>query len=186
MMKENKLSVWSFHYKKTHYLTHPWKWFKDLYWNWRNFWHRARYGYAYVDVWNFYNWYPHVGAEAIRYLKANHSGYPGVKPWETSKEWEEYLDYLANRLERCANSMDPCFGEERNEYKEMLDEIMRQRRKVTHNDDGTVTHSFELTPEEEDIRKRYWEREKEIRNADEQYNIETYKWLAEDLSNFWD
>ena len=102
------------------------------------------------------------------------------------KEWREYLEYLANRLERCANSMDIDFGAERNEYKKILDEIMKRRLKVTYNDDGTVTHSHTLTPEEEDIRKRYWEREKEIREADHQYNLETYKWLAEDLSNIWD
>jgi hypothetical protein len=54
-MKENKLSVWKFPYKKTYYLTHPWKWFYDLYWNFRNFWHRERYGFAYIDVWELNN-----------------------------------------------------------------------------------------------------------------------------------
>lgn len=185
-MKENKLSVWTFSFSKRYYITHPHKWFKDLYWNLRNFWHRGRYGYAYVDVWNFCDWYPRVGAEAIRYLKDHHSGYPGAKPWETPEEWEKYLEYLANRLERCADSQDILFGQDRNEYKQMLDEIMEHRRTITHNDDGTVTHSFELTPEEEDIRKRYWEREKEIRDADMEYNKKTYEWLAEDLGHLWD
>ena len=102
------------------------------------------------------------------------------------KEWREYLEYMANRLERCANSMDICFGEERNEYKDELDEIMNKRLVVTHNDDGSVTHSHTLTPEEEEIRKKYWAREKEIRDADHEYNKATYKWLAEDLGHFWD
>lgn len=102
------------------------------------------------------------------------------------KEWREYLEYLANRLERCANSMDIGFGEERNEYSKMMDEIMRHRREEIHNEDDSVTIKHELTPEEEDIRKRYWEREKEIRAADEAYNAETWRWLGEDLKNFWD
>jgi hypothetical protein len=185
-MRKNKLSVWTFSYNKRYYLTHPWKWFKDLYWNWRNFWHRARFGYAYVDVWNFCDWYPRVGAEALRYLAQHHSGYPGIKPWENPKEWEEYLNYLANRLERCADSQDICFGEERNEYAEQLDEIMKNRRKVEEHEDGSVTVSHTLTAEEEEIRKKYWAREEEIRKADQEYNKETYKWLAEDLGHFWD
>ena len=185
-MKANKLSVWTFPYRKSYYITHPHKWFHDLYWNIRNFWHRGRYGYAYVDVWEFCDWYPRVGAEALRYLAKKNHGYPGIKPWSTMEEWREYLNYLANRLERCANSMDICFGEERNEYKDKLDEIMEKRLIVTHNNDGSVTHSHTLTPEEEEIRKKYWAREEEIRNADVEYNKKTYKWLAEDLSNFWD
>lgn len=185
-MKENKLSVWSFPYSKKYYITHPHKWFKDLYWNWRNFWHRGRYGYAYVDVWNFCDWYPRVAAEALRYLRDHSSSYPGVKPWETPKKWNEYLDYLANRLERCANSQDICFGAERNEYQKLLDEIMMKRRESIEHPDGSVTVSHNLTPEEEEIRKKYWDREKEIRDADQAYNIETYRWLAEDLPHLWD
>lgn len=187
MRKQNPLTVWTFPYRKSYYLTHPRKWFHDLYWNIRNFWHRGRYGYAYVDVWNFCDWYPRVAAEALRYLAENGQAYPSVKPWSTPEEWHDYLIYLSKRLERCANSLnDIGFGADRNEYKSELDEIMRNRRVITHNNDGTVTHSFPLTPEEEEIRKKYWEREKEIRNADEQYNIETYRWLAEDLSRLWD
>ena len=170
-MKKNPLSVWTFSYRPSYYITHPWKLFKDIYWNWRNFWHRGRYGYAYTDVWNFCNWYPYVGAEALRYLAEHHHGYPGVKPWENPNDWCEYLKYLANRLQRCADSMDICFGEERNEYKDELDKII---------------HETSLSEEQEEIRKKYWEREKEIRDADQAYIEETYKWLAEDLGHFWD
>lgn len=102
------------------------------------------------------------------------------------EEWREYLNYLANRLERCAKSQDILFGEERNEYKDELDEIMEKRRERTENPDGSVTIFHNLTPAEEQIRKKYWEREKEIRDADYQYNLETYRWLAEDLGHLWD
>lgn len=102
------------------------------------------------------------------------------------KEWRAYLEYMANRLERCANSMDICFGEERNEYQEELDNIMKETREITHNADDSVTESHPLSEEQEEIRKKYWAREKEIRDADQAYNEETYKWLAEDLGHFWD
>lgn len=186
MKKDNKLSVWTFPYRKSYYITHPWKWFKDIYWNVRNFWHRGRYGYAYVDVWNFCDWYPRVGAEALHYMADHHSGYPGIYPWATSEDWEAYLRYLARRLERCADSQDILFGEDRNEYKDTLDEIMRATHKRTDNPDGSVTISHDLSDEQEKVRKKYWAREKEIRDADQAYNEETYKWLAEDLGHFWD
>ena len=165
-MKKNPLSVWSLSYRKSYYLTHPWKFFKDIYWNIRNFWHRGRYGYAYIDVWGFCEWYPRVGAEALRYLANHNHGYPVMKQWKTMEEWREYLEYLANRLQRCADSMDICFGNERNEYYEAYSKSMPK-------------------PEKELINK-YLTREKEINDADQEYNETTWKWLAEDLGNLWD
>lgn len=185
-MKENKLSVFTYPYRKTYYLTHPWKLFKDIYWNIRNFIHRGRYGYAYVDVWNFCDWYPQVAAEALRYLAKHNSGYPGVYPWTTMKEWRAYLEYLANRLERCANCQDILFGEERNEYGEDFHNMMERTRIIETDGHGQTVWRHELTPEEEALRDKYFAREKEIRLADELYIIETYRWLAEDLQRLWD
>ena len=186
MRKKNLLSVWTLACRPSYYLTHPHKFIHEVYWNFRNWIHRANYGYAYVDYYNFCEWYPRVGAAALRYLAKNTNGYPGIKPWATMKEWRAYLEYMANRLDRCANSMDILFGEERNEYKDELEEIMKRREKRTEHEDGSVTVSHTLTPEEEEIRKKYWDREAEIRGADNEYNKQTYKWLAEDLPYFWD
>ena len=102
------------------------------------------------------------------------------------EEWREYLEYMANRLERCANSMDICFGEDRNEYREILNEIMHKHKVCTEHEDGSVTVSHTFTPEEEEIRKKYWEREKEIRDADQAYIEETYAMISKNLSHFWD
>lgn len=185
--KKNPLTMWSFPYRKRYYLTHPWKIVKDIYWNIRNFWHRGRFGFAYVDVWNFCNWYPRVGAEALRYLALHSHGYPGHSPWETPEKWREYLNYLANRLQRCADSQDICFGEERNEYKNEFDEIMRRTRQIKEDKDGnTIIAHIEFTPEEKELNKKYWAREEEIRKADEAYNIETYRWIGEDIGRLWD
>ena len=181
-MKHNPLTVWTFPCRKRYYLTHPWKWCKEFYWNFRNWIHRANYGYAYTDVWNFCDWYPRVAAEALRYLAKHGNGYPGIKPWDTHSKWCEYLEYLANRLERCANSMDIGFGEERNEYDEAFWEIMNRTRVV---DENGMYH-IQLTPEEEEIRKKYFERAEEIRNADEAYDIETFRWIGEDIRRLWD
>ena len=187
MSKQNPLSVWSYPYKKTYYLTHPWKWMKDLYWNMRNFIHRGRYGYAYVDVWNFCDWYPRVGAAALEYLALHKSGYPGVKPWDTPEAWEEYLHYLSKRLKRCADSQDICFGEERNEYAEEFHEAFKNLTyHEKHHDDGSVTTWRDETEEFKALRDKYFAREREIQKTDQEYIEQTYKWIGEDLGRLWD
>ena len=185
-MKKNPLSLWTFSYNKSYYLIHPWRWIRDIYWNIKNFWHRGKYGYAYVDVWNFCDWYPRVAAEALRYLALHNNGYPATRPWTTMEEWREYLNYLANRLQRCADSQDILFGEERNEYKEEFDKIMKKTRESIYTDDGSTIIPYEFTPEQEEIRKKYIKRAEEITEADQAYIVETFKWLAEDLRRIWD
>jgi hypothetical protein len=51
--------------------------------------------------------------------------------------------------------------------------------------DGSITIKHELTPEEEDIRKRYFAREKEIHDADQAYIEDTYRFVGEDLTRIW-
>lgn len=187
MKKKNPLTVWTFPYRPLHYITHPWKLVHDIYWNFRNFFHRGRYGYAYVDVWNFCDWYPKVAAEALRYLAAHHSAYPGIDPWTTPKKWEEYLLLLANKLQRCADSQDICFGEERNEYAKefhkMYNSLERHEEKLSN---GCIRTWYDETPEYIELRYKYFAREKELRKVDQEYIEETYKWLAEDLQRLWD
>ena len=185
-MKKNPLSVWTLSYRKSYYLTHPWKLVKDIYWNLRNWIHRANRGYAYTDVWNFCDWYPRVAAEALRYLAKRGSGYPGVKPWETPEKWREYLEYLANRLQRCADSQDILFGEERNEYKEEYDKTFARAFIEEKGEDGLIHAHYDFTPEDKELHKKYWEREKELDEVDRAYDIETFRWIGEDIRRIWD
>lgn len=186
-MKKNPLSVWTFSYRPSYYITHPWKLFKDVYWNWRNFWHRGLYGYAYIDVWNFCDWYPRVGAAALRYLAKNGNSYPGVKPWETPEKWREYLEYLANRLQRCADSQDILFSEERNEYAKDFHNMFKflPYHEEKHKD-GSISTWHDETPESKELSKKYFDRMKEIDDADRAYDIETFRWIGEDIRRIWD
>ena len=183
--KKNHLSLWTLSYRPLHYMTHPWRLVKDIYWNIRNFWHRGMYGYAYVDVWNFCDWYPRVGAEALLYLATHHSGYPGIEPWSTSKEWEEYLIYLANRLQRCADSQDMLWGQERNEYAAAFETMMQKAYHETKDGD-IVRANFEMTPEDIELRDKYFKRVRELWDTDAEYDEETFRWLGEDIRRIWD
>lgn len=179
--KYNPLSLNTYPLRKRAYIIHPLRLVKTMYRNIRNFIYRGRYGYCPLDAWNFCEWFPRVGAEALHYLALHNEGYPAVEPWNTPKDWDDYLLYMSQRLKRCADSQDIEFGEDRNEYASQFDTIMRNHR--VHTEEGTKI--TKLTPEEDEIRKKYFEREKEIHDADVAYDIETFKWLAEDIRRIW-
>ena len=173
-------------YRKRYYLTHPWKIVKDIYWNIRNFWHRGRFGYAYVDVWNFCDWYPRVGAEALRYLALHNCGYPGHPPWETPEKWRAHLNEMANKLQRCADFLDSdCETDERNEYKKEYEEIIGRTYKTEKDGKWIRTH-FDMTPEEQELCNKYYERQKELQEVDKRYAREVFGFLGENLGRYWD
>ena len=181
--KKNPLSLWSFPYRPLHYITHPWKLIQSITQNVKNMYHRMKYGFAYVDVWNFLDWYPRVGAAALEYLALHNCGHPHDY---TEEEWHEYLLYMSKRLTRCADSFDICFGEDRNEYKEDFEEMMKRTRRITKEKTGTVISHVEFTPEEQKLRDNYFRRCKEIEEADQKYREDTYRWIGEDLGRMWD
>lgn len=126
--RKNPLSLWSFSYRKTYYLSHPWKWFHNIYSNIRNFIHRGRYGFAYVDAWNFCDWWAMVGAEALRYMRDHGCGYPGFDQWDTPEKWKAYLTEMADNLQWSAASVDPLYdtlNKTRNQYKYIEDDKKR-------------------------------------------------------------
>ena len=169
MRKKNPLTVWTFPYRKSYYLLRPWKWFKDLYWNFRNFVHRGRYGYAYVDVWNFCDWYPRVAAEALRYLAHHSSGYPGVEPWETPDKWKRYLLEFAEELQTCADAQDIDFNNSMNEYWKIAEPMFM----------GKVE-------KDQEVIDKYWEREHELDKQNADCIVEVYEQLGKNLSRLWD
>ena len=182
--KKNALSLWTFPYRRQYYVTHPWKLMKDIILNVKNMWHRARYGFAYVDVWNFLDWYPRVGAAALEYLALHNCGHPHDY---TEEEWHEHLLYMSKRLTRCADSFDILCGKERNEYTNDFNELMRRTRCIKKEANGDIVLShIEFTPEEEELKNNYFRRVDEIAKADQQYREDTFKWIGEDLPRLWD
>lgn len=93
---------------------------------------------------------------------------------------------MSKRLTRCADSFDICFGEDRNEYKEDFEEMMKRTRRVTKEKTGIVISHVEFTPEEQELRDNYFRRCKEIEEADQKYREDTYRWIGEDLGRMWD
>ena len=183
--KKNELSVFSFSYKKTYYLTHPWKWWNELYWNIRNFIHRGRYGFAYVDVWEWSSWWPKVGAAALRYLAENGCGYPGVDPWDTPEKWHTHLLEIADKLDWCDESQDILYSDNENEYKKAMDEIRERCHREEEKD--SIFHTWlEMTDKDEEIRNKYFEREKELYEEYNNKRTEIFKEIGQNLPRYWD
>ena len=67
-MKNEGYSVWYWPYATRYYLTHPWKWFKDLKNNIRNVYRRAKFGWTYGDVWDMDQWIMHTFPPMMRYM----------------------------------------------------------------------------------------------------------------------
>lgn len=180
-MKKNKLSVWIFPYRKRYYLTHPWKIASDFRDAIQNFFHRARYGYAYSDVWEWYNWWTSVGAEALRYLAKHGHGYPGYPPWETPEKWYEHLNELANNLEWCATAGEFCNHEEQNEYHKDWEEMQNRTRRT---EDDVTWHDLDV--KDKILNKKYWAREQELVQQEEDRRAEIFAELGRNLPRYWD
>lgn len=184
MKKKNKLSLWTFAYRKKYYLTHPHRFIKAVYWNIRNFWHRGRYGYAYSDIWGWYYWWATAGAEALRYMAEKGSGYPGNDKWDTPEKWHDYLIEMADKLEWSAQSCNLGNHEKENEYYKMYDEII-ERRIASGRDEHGIP-KYKTTPEEEDILKRYFDREEELTAQDDAEREMIFAEIGRNLGRFWD
>lgn len=186
-MKKNPLSIWTFPYSRRYYVTHPWHWFYDAYWNIRNFWHRGKYGYAYTDVWNLGDWAPRVIAEALRYLAEHSHGYPGHIPWETPEKWCAHLNELANKMQRCADFMDSDFKlDERNEYKKAFEEMLEGAWRESKDERGLISTHFEMTDEDKELRDKYYKRQEELQKVDKRYAREVFGYFGENLGRWWD
>ena len=84
-----KYSCWNWCYSKRYYLTHPWKFFKDLNRNIKDICMRARYGFTWTDIWNWDHWFLHTTPQMLRHMADNGSAYPGKPPFDTPDEWHK-------------------------------------------------------------------------------------------------
>ena len=173
---KNKLSVFKCYSSRRYYLLHPWRWIHDIYWNFRNFIHRGKYGFAYVDVWNFCDWWPQVAASALKYMAENGLGYPGAEPYDTPERWRAHLLALAGELEWCAEINDICYTDdhEMNEYRKTFEKMM-ERCDIEN----------ALTEEEKEIRKKYFDREQEIRNELAEKRARIFADIGRNLGQYW-
>lgn len=171
-LKVEPISLCLFSYRKSYYLTHPWKFFKELWVGAKNAYHRMRYGYAYVDAWNMCDAWCLMGANMCIHLAQHGSAYPGTEPFETPEKWRDHLYNLAAKLRKFANY--EVAAQDENEYWPEFEEKILYKG------------SRNLTAEEEELRAKYYAREKEIWDDLQRETEETFAFIGKHLYKYWD
>lgn len=165
---------------KRYYLTHPWKWIIDVKDNIRDAYRRAKYGWTWLDCWNFDYWFLAIAPDMLRHLAAKGCAYPGTEPFETPEKWHAWLEEMAHLLETGRED----WQDEHNEYyKEYMDHIMDDWEPPTKDENGF----YHYKPKEQtELQKKYFARAAELA-AEGKANVE--KALQEISKNYfyiWD
>lgn len=183
----NVNNVWNWSYRPRYYLTHPHKWIKELFINKKAAKMRVQLGYCYTDIWNFNDWFTSVAPPMLRHMADYGSACPGTEPFETPEKWHDWLHAMADRLEECGQ--DPFeISEKRNQYSDQMHEALRaaQERWKKNHPDEKFSQGQDFTPEEEEIRKKYLEREKQLSKEREEFIQKTFTELGKHWDCLWD
>lgn len=156
MSKENDLftvgySPWRYPANWTRNIRHFFRTFKLMY-------ERIRKGYCEWDLWDFDHYLETVLINGLKEFCVETQGYPGNNEFPTFESWENYIKEIITLLEH--SQEDDENGYYVNEY---LEEFEKLPWDLFNN------KLPEYTPEEKEIRNKFFEREKEIaalRNED--------------------
>lgn len=97
-MKEKTMPLYIFDWAPRYYLTHPWKWFHDLRVGLKNAWHRARCGWAWVDLWNTDCYISKLMENMIEELADRSHGWPQSDEHPEFEDWQTELHVIAKLL----------------------------------------------------------------------------------------
>lgn len=149
---------------KYYYLTHPWKWFSDTWYNLKEAWLRAIRGYSEIDWFNMNDWLRAIIPDMLRYMAKNCHAYPGNEEFSTPEKWEDYLNSIADVFD----SLDIDEWIEKNEYQ---------------NDwfnDNSTTYS------REELSHLYYNRLEELMRERDALIIDCFTSLAKVFDALWD
>lgn len=160
------LNVFNWSYTKHYYLTHPWQWIKELWWNFKAAYHRVKYGWCYCDIWNWDDWFCSVVPPMLRHMADHGSAYPGREPFDTPEKWHDWLYETAHKIERLQydNWMEDLNEYSKDYYQTFEDDFYKEE----HPNGPFLTTTFYSSLSKEEIRKKYYERCKEIAESREQ------------------
>lgn len=160
------LNVFQWPYSIRYYLTHPWKWFSQLWRNIKAAYHRIRYGWCSWDVWDWDSWFCSTTSSMLRYMTDHGSAYPGSEPFDTPEKWHDWLYEMAHRIERLQYD---DWMEDNNEYSKDYEKTFEDDfYKEEHPNGPFLTTTYDSSLNKEEIRKKYYERCGEIHKTRQQ------------------
>lgn len=163
-MKRNWMNVLTdFPYSKIYYLKHPWKFFKECYYNIKYAKQRICRGWCWTDMINMNDYLINVIIGMLRCMARDSSGYPGREPFETPEKWISWLYYIAGELEECKEENYEKRNEYYEDYMKRLDDWITNRE-LTDEDRKYFDRGKELAAEAVERRTkalseivRYWD-----------------------------
>lgn len=163
------LNVFQWPYRTRYYLTHPWKWFSQLWRNIKAAYHRIQYGWCSWDVWDWDSWFCSITPSMLRHMADRGSAYPGSEPFETPEKWHDWLYKMAQTIERLQYDN---WLEDQNEYSEDYIKTFEDEEY------GSST--------KEEIRENYYKRCEEIHKTRGQVLEDFGKEFFKHLDCLWD
>lgn len=175
-----KYSCWDFPYRKRYYLTHPWKWFKDLWRNIRDVHMRAKYGFCWSDVWNWDNWFLHVAPQMLRHMAKEGCAYPGNETFNTPERWHDWLNEVADLLDTGRED----WQDQHNEYYEQyMKELATKWQPWIMDENGNYHWP---APNRTELDDKFYARSRELAEQGEDNVRRAMEMLGEHFFSIWD
>lgn len=179
----NYNNVWYFAYSKRYYLTHPWKWIKEVGYNIRAAWQRATRGWTYVDVWNMDTWFLHTIPPMLRYLAEYGCGYPGRPPFDGEQGAQRWKDWLLETADLLDSGREDWQEKHNQYYDEYIKHLMEEWEPPTKDEHGFLVHKSRELSEHD---KKYFARAKELSEQGEKNIRIALGRMAEWFYSLWD
>ena len=175
-VKNNSVFIWP--YRKSYYITHPWEWFTQLWWNLKCGYERVMKGYSERDVVEMYSFILNLIPNMLEdMVTGDISAYPGNEEFDKFEKWQDYIMGMAGEFRELRE--DWC--ESKNEYAEEFYKKLRETRRETRNG-NFVNVEYEEDEEFKELKELYFDR---VRELTQQQNEATRKAFADLASNFY-
>lgn len=162
--------LWDFPLKKTYYLSHPFKFFKEIRSNIRHAWQRITKGYCNADWWNMNDWMVAVLPKMFRDMADKGYGCTMKEPFNGDFEkWKSWLYKLAYDLESCSEDAQ----NKRNEYYEPYMKFV-------------LTNSEKYSAEQKEIFRKYLNRSEQLWKESEDTVKEVFAEIGKHFFDLWD
>jgi hypothetical protein len=141
-------------YSWRYYIKKPWEFFEDTWLNLKAAWQRAKRGWADRDTWNLDSYLLEILPEMIDYLREHTHGYPGeYNGFPTPESWDNYLrEEIIIPLQNAREEQTVQKNRYEEEFFSYPMEFVKEENNFT---------SIHFT-EPRELRKKWYEREKEI------------------------
>lgn len=180
---KNYNNVWHFACSKRYYLTHPWKWIKEIGYNIRAAWQRATRGWTYIDVWNMDTWFLHTIPPMLHYLAENGHTYPDYPPFDGENGPERWKDWLIETADLLETGLEDWQNEHNEYYEEYMEHLMDKWEPPTKDENGFYVYK---SRESTELDKKYYARAEELATQGEKNVRIALARIAENFYSLWD